>query len=307
MAKSAKVRIGELDVVIAGGTDGMGAATVRLWCCCTALARRGRILWGLRPYLRAPRDTALCISGGTYRAVVDSRDGLWHDGLARGGFIDIERIQMDLMARRSIEWPPKFQPDSRRARQNLSAWIAGKRAGCWKRRCSFCRADAIGGMLRASCWRAFSVVGNNHCRRGPIAAARCPWAAHLAKPRASGPGFLPWNSTRKAPAQSSILSSVAVTRIPIWSPTRRRRSCSGCFCRKNKSHDVLLSGWEKTGSVARRLRSSSLRWRSRSLIRLPSSIRQTWYTVPAKRAKSAGPCATVAVCDRQRKSRSLAA
>ena len=148
MAKVQKVRIGELDVVIAGGTDGMGGgdgplgAAARLW-------RAGDGSCGACAVLQAPRDTrafafpaapiALSSIPEMGFGMMDSR-AWW--------LIDIERIQMDPMARRFDRMAAEVPARLADARDKIcNTRFAGKRAAGAEGK------TVLGGFRRARCYR----------------------------------------------------------------------------------------------------------------------------------------------------------
>lgn len=100
MAKVQKVRIGELDVVIAGGTDGMGGGEGPLVVLLHGFGAPGTDLVGLAPYLRAPRDTRFAFPAAPIALSSIPEMGFGMMDSRAWWLIDIERIQMDLMARR---------------------------------------------------------------------------------------------------------------------------------------------------------------------------------------------------------------
>ncbi len=100
MAKVRKERVGELDVVIAGGTDGVGGGKGPLVVLLHGFGAPGTDLVSLSAYLRAPKDTRFAFPAAPISLSSIPEMGFGMMDSRAWWLIDIERIQIELMSGR---------------------------------------------------------------------------------------------------------------------------------------------------------------------------------------------------------------
>lgn len=119
MAKVRRERVGDLDVVITGGTDGMGGGDGPLVVLLHGFGAPGTDLVGLAPYLSAPKDTRFAFPAAPISLSSIPELGFGMMDSRAWWLIDMERIQMDLMARRFDRMAAEVPAGLKEAREKI--------------------------------------------------------------------------------------------------------------------------------------------------------------------------------------------